>query len=73
VQNAFRVVQESVAKPEPMPVDAAMVSRVMAELGRRGGLVGGKKRAAGMPAARRREIALKAARARWDAPRRPSS
>jgi hypothetical protein len=41
--------------------DAAAVS-----LGRRGGLKGGKARAAKMTPARRAEIARKAAKARWD-------
>jgi len=41
--------------------DAAAVS-----LGRRGGLKGGKARAAKMPPAQRAEIARKAAKARWD-------
>lgn len=35
------------------------------ELGRRGGLKGGKARAASMTAKRRKEIAKKAAAARW--------
>jgi hypothetical protein len=42
------------------------ISRVMAELGRKGGRIGGKNRAASMTPERRREIALKAARSRWD-------
>lgn len=41
------------------------ISRVMAVLGRKGGKIGGKKRAASMTPERRSEIALKAARARW--------
>jgi len=36
------------------------------ELGRLGGLKGGKARAKKLSAKRRQEIALKAARARWD-------
>jgi len=55
--------QESVAAPAVTKSD---ISRVMAELGRRGGKIGGKKRAEGMPKERRIEIALKAARSRWD-------
>jgi len=47
------------------PTDAE-ISRVMAELGRKGGRIGGKNRAASMTPERRREIALKAARSRWD-------
>jgi hypothetical protein len=35
------------------------------ELGRRGGLKGGKARAAKLSAAKRKQIAQKAARARW--------
>jgi hypothetical protein len=42
------------------------VHRVMAALGRRGGKIGGKARAASMSPERRRAIALKAARARWN-------
>jgi hypothetical protein len=49
----------------PSPTDAE-ISRVMAALGRRGGKIGGKSRAASMTPERRREIALKAARKRWD-------
>ncbi len=56
---------------EPVPVEAAApsrseISRVMAEWGRRGGKLGGAARAASMTSERRREIALKAARKRWD-------
>jgi hypothetical protein len=45
------------------------VSVHAAALGRRGGLKGGRARAAALPAARRRQIAQMAARARWS--RRP--
>jgi hypothetical protein len=50
-------------EPEPSleGKDAAAVS-----LGRRGGLKGGKARAAKMTPERRAEIARKAAKARWD-------
>jgi hypothetical protein len=43
------------------------ISRVAAELGRRGGLKGGKARAAKLSKKRRSSIAKKAARARWGA------
>jgi hypothetical protein len=49
------------SKPTP-----SEISRVMAELGRRGGKIGGRKRAASLNPEQRREIALRAARARWD-------
>jgi hypothetical protein len=42
------------------------VSRVMAALGRKGGKIGGNARAASMTSSRRREIALNAARKRWE-------
>jgi hypothetical protein len=45
------------------------VSVHAAALGRRGGLKGGRARAAALPALRRRQIAQAAARARWS--RRP--
>jgi hypothetical protein len=47
-------------KPEERPKNAAAV-----ELGRMGGLKGGKARAAKLSAAERSEIARQAARARW--------
>jgi hypothetical protein len=47
------------AEPEP-PKDPAAVA-----LGRKGGLKGGKARAAAMTAEQRSEAAKKAARARW--------
>lgn len=49
-------------EPEPERLkDPAAV-----ELGRKGGLVGGKARAAKLSPEQRREIAIAAARARWD-------
>jgi hypothetical protein len=47
-------------KPEERPKNAAAV-----ELGRMGGLKGGKARAASMTPERRSEIAKRAAEARW--------
>ena len=41
------------------------ISRVMAELGRRGGKIGGAARAAGMTKKQRSEAASLAANARW--------
>jgi hypothetical protein len=77
VQNARRVVLESVResslttpattpKPAPAP-DASLISRVMAEMGRRGGQIGGKRRLVTLTEARRSEIAAHAAKARWKA------
>lgn len=41
------------------------ISRVMASLGRKGGKIGGKKRAENLTAQKRKQIASKAAKARW--------
>ena len=43
----------------------AQVSALMAELGRKGGKIGGKRRLETMTARERREVAKKAAEARW--------
>ncbi len=67
-QLAHQLVRESTERDEgeqSKPTDFE-ISRVMAVLGKRGGKIGGKKRAASMTPERRREIALKAARSRWD-------
>ncbi len=53
-------VEEHESKPEKQAKDPAAVS-----LGRRGGLKGGKARAMALTPEERREIAYKAARARW--------
>lgn len=58
VQNALRVVEEAIGgslKKNPAAV----------ALGRRGGLKGGKARASKLTAEQRKEIAQKAAKARW--------
>ncbi len=51
------------ADPTPPAKDPAAV-----ELGRRGGLIGGKARAAKLTPEERRDSASKAARARWGTP-----
>ena len=50
------------------PMDSAMSPETVIALGRLGGLKGGPARAAKLSAKRRREIASKAARARWGKP-----
>ena len=67
--TAFHVVQEATgggpqAQPEPEPT-AEERHNAAALLGRRGGLKGGKARAAKLTPEQRREIARKAARSRW--------
>jgi len=60
-QIAAAVVALSTAE---MP-DKAALSKIMAEMGRRGGKVGGKRRLKTMTDEQRRAAASKAARARW--------
>jgi len=52
--------QEPEAKPKRSPI-----SQYLAEIGRKGGLKGGKARAKTLSARKRREIAQKAAKRRW--------
>ena len=60
----FMVDQLTASTQQDQPTTSE-ISRVMSALGRKGGKIGGKKRAASMTAERRSEIALKAARSRW--------
>ena len=67
-ETAFRVLREATAayEPEPQPANPAVEKNPAAvELGRLGGKKGGRVRAARLSPERRREIAEKAARARW--------
>jgi hypothetical protein len=67
-QLAKSIVDEATGqKPRPEPDQPKNAAAV--ELGRMGGLVGGKARAAKLSAERRSEIARKAAGARWDGDR----
>jgi len=54
---------ESIQSTETITL--SMVSLVMAEMGRRGGKIGGKRRLQTMTAEERSAVALKAAKARW--------
>jgi len=47
------------------PPTKAQISLLMAQLGRKGGKVGGKRRLQTMTASERRAVARKAAKARW--------
>jgi len=72
-QRAYQVFLEAIGEsllgdPTHAPQDetpSESLRQAAAELGRRGGLKGGKARAAGMTPERRAEIAKKAAAARW--------
>jgi hypothetical protein len=63
---AYQLIQRATGqdKPAQQPTQSE-ISRVMAELGRRGGKKGGKRRLETMTPEERHQIALKAARTRW--------
>jgi hypothetical protein len=64
-QIAFRVVQQATGQiPKEEPVDPKK-NPAAVTLGRLGGLKGGKARADKLTPAKRKEIAKKAAEARW--------
>jgi hypothetical protein len=69
IQNARRVVLESVgAQDEPPEAERpsrSLISQVMAEMGRKGGKIGGKRRLVTLTDRRRTQIAREAAQARW--------
>jgi hypothetical protein len=66
VQNARRVVLESTEQASLDVVsNPSLLSQVMAEMGRRGGKIGGKRRLETMSDAQRTDVARKAAKARW--------
>jgi len=67
--TAFRVVQEATGQAEPKEAEPELAEGKnphAVALGRLGGLKGGKARAAKMTPEQRREIAKKAALARWN-------
>ncbi len=68
IQNARRLVLESVEASEvtlSVVGNPAVLSKVMAEMGRRGGRIGGKRRLVTMTPAQRSEVAAAGAKARW--------
>jgi hypothetical protein len=68
-QAAFLMVRESTSSQdgilESSPPTKSEISRIMAEMGRKGGLIGGKRRLKTMTKKERSEIASKAASVRW--------
>lgn len=61
--RAFAIVNQALAAADAKPTESEVVSRVMREMGRKGGLKGGKARADSLTPEKRREIAAKAAAA----------
>lgn len=64
-QLAKRIVDEATGQAELTPAPSEGKDPLAVELGRRGGLRGGKARAAKMTKKQRSESAKKAAEARW--------
>ena len=63
-QRAHQLVHESIEPDGELP-SKAEISRVMAEMGRKGGKIGGKRRLVTLSPEKRSEIASRAARTRW--------
>jgi len=67
-QNAKRVFDESLNRSEEgisVSISRSTISLVMAEMGRKGGRIGGKRRLITLTAERRAEIGKQAAEKRW--------
>ena len=62
---AFQIVQAATGQPQPTKQAKPKKNPAAVALGRLGGLKGGKARAKNLSAKRLKEIAQKAARARW--------
>ena len=62
-QLAAAIVKLSTEEPDAKPIN--QISAYLAAIGRKGGLKGGKARAAKLTSKRRQEIAKKAAESRW--------
>lgn len=68
VQNAHRIVMESIQSTE---TSLTLEQIVMRQMGARGGKIGGKRRLETMTEEQRRRSARKAARARWEKAKNP--
>jgi hypothetical protein len=68
--NQLAAAVVAIATSEEPQMDSDTISRVMAELGRRGGKIGGKRRLETMTSKRRKQVAKKAANARWHPPKK---
>jgi hypothetical protein len=66
-QLAHEIVRLSTEEPEgqEQPPEKSEISKYLSEIGRKGGLKGGKARAETLTAERRKEIAQGAAKNRW--------
>jgi len=67
--GVFSAGEQLVVNPEPP--SQSEISRVMAAWGRKGGKIGGRRRADILSPKKRKEIASRAARARWNKAKEP--
>lgn len=67
-QLAALIAEQATSDPKPDQAEEPTKDPLAVELGRRGGLKGGKARAEKLTPEERKEIAKKAARARWSKP-----
>jgi hypothetical protein len=63
--NQIAAALVALSTEEPVEIDQGILSKVMSEMGRKGGKIGGKRRLETMSAKDRKSIARKAAQARW--------
>ncbi len=70
-QNALAIVKLA-TEPKLEPIDSSVLSRIMSEMGKKGGKIGGKRRLVTMTPQERSQVALKAAKARWSKKRKAS-
>jgi hypothetical protein len=65
---AYQIVRLSTQEPpaKPPKPERSVISEYLASIGRKGGLKGGKARAEKLSPERRKEIARKAAKIRWE-------
>ena len=71
VQNARRVVLESVGEYEEVTITRTLLSQVMSSMGRKGGKTGGKNRMALLTPEERSAMGKAAAAKRWAGAKKP--
>jgi hypothetical protein len=66
--NQIAAAVVALSTTEEPPIAPSLLSKVMAEMGRKGGKIGGKRSLETMSASDRKKRAKKAAQARWKKP-----
>jgi len=70
-ENEIAAAVVAPATSDSPEIDRATLSQVMAAMGRKGGRIGGKRRLQTMTGTQRKEVARKAAQARWKTQKNP--